>query len=186
MLWNDTCRNSEAWLEAADAAADLAKDGRTLVVLHSIPSGIAGVARYLPPDTPVATWVPGLDVRKGAQDFLQITSGYDRLAIVATHTVIDRQLPSPWFGQYFTQVDRPVFFRSVFLQEFRRNRQPATAATTHSTDRSAISIDGFAVRPGGELDHRHFADRGVAQSPSLLRLEPQHHVVQAGPCHSDK
>ncbi|MGN6391308.1 MAG: glycosyltransferase family 39 protein [Gemmatimonadales bacterium] len=61
--------------------------GDALVVVHSIPSGVAGIARYLDPSTPVAAWVAQLGQRRVPEDIAALTAGRSRMAFVRVHDV---------------------------------------------------------------------------------------------------
>lgn len=56
-----------------------------LVLVHSIPSGVVGVARYLRPDIPLASWVVPLDIRKVPDDLELVLAGRRRVALVKIH-----------------------------------------------------------------------------------------------------
>lgn len=61
-----------------------------LVIVSSIPSGVIGVARYLEPEIPMASWVPQLDTRDVAPHLRHLLSGRRRMALVkVTHLGAD-------------------------------------------------------------------------------------------------
>ena len=64
---------------------------RDLVIVHSIPSGVIGVARYLDPETPVLSWVPQLGVRD-PRELEGWLAGRCRAALVKIHGLGE---PSP-------------------------------------------------------------------------------------------
>jgi 4-amino-4-deoxy-L-arabinose transferase-like glycosyltransferase len=55
-----------------------------LVIVHSIPSGVIGVARYLEPDTPVLSWVEQLG-RRDPRELEGWLAGRCRVAFVRVH-----------------------------------------------------------------------------------------------------
>jgi hypothetical protein len=57
-----------------------------LVIVHSIPSGVAGIARYLTPDTQVAAWVEQLGDRRVPEDVVRLLHGRGRVALVVIHS----------------------------------------------------------------------------------------------------
>ncbi len=61
--------------------------GDALVIVHSIPSGVVGVARYLDPGTPVAAWVAQLGRRRVPDDIAALTASRRRVAFVRIHDV---------------------------------------------------------------------------------------------------
>ena len=64
----------EAWARPGD-----------LVLVHSIPSGVIGVARYLGRDIPLASWVPQLGIRDLPADLERLLAGRRRVALVKIH-----------------------------------------------------------------------------------------------------
>jgi 4-amino-4-deoxy-L-arabinose transferase-like glycosyltransferase len=90
-----------AYLEAAEAAARWAGP-QDLVIVHSIPSGVVGIARYLPPEVPVAAWVGQLEQRRVPDDVAALVAGRRRVALVRIHAV---GAPAPeldWLRQHAT------------------------------------------------------------------------------------
>src|SRR5437867_3571827 len=90
--------------------ADLARvNPQDLIIVHSIPSGVLGVARYLEADTPIASWVVQLKLRKMPDDIQNFSSSYHRLALVKVHTL---NTPSPaevWLLKHKTLRHRDDF-----------------------------------------------------------------------------
>jgi 4-amino-4-deoxy-L-arabinose transferase-like glycosyltransferase len=58
-----------------------------LVLVHAIPSGVLGVARYLDRDLPMAAWVGQLDRRRVPADLEALLAGRARVAVVRIHDV---------------------------------------------------------------------------------------------------
>ncbi len=73
-----------AWAEASD-----------LIIVHSIPSGVLGIARYLGTDIAVASWIVQLGQRKVPEDMDALLSDRRRVALVKSH---DMGEPSPAEG----------------------------------------------------------------------------------------
>lgn len=67
-------------------------DSRSLVVVHSIPSGVIALARYLPAKTPLVSWVVQLGERRVPEDVDRLLAGRCTVALVKIH---DLQQPSP-------------------------------------------------------------------------------------------
>ena len=65
---------------------------RDLIIAHSIPSGVLGLARYMGTDTPIVSWVVQLKQHSAAQDMPRFASSYERVAVVKIH---DLEEPSP-------------------------------------------------------------------------------------------
>ena len=57
-----------------------------LVIVHSIPSGVVGIARYVTSDTPVASWVEQLGGRRVPEDVIRLLHGRERVALVVIHS----------------------------------------------------------------------------------------------------
>ena len=57
-----------------------------LVIVHSIPSGVIGIARYVTSDTPVASWVEQLGGRRVPEDIIRLLHGWERVALVVIHS----------------------------------------------------------------------------------------------------
>jgi 4-amino-4-deoxy-L-arabinose transferase-like glycosyltransferase len=80
-----------------------------LIIVHSIPSGVLGVARYMETDTPIASWVVQLKLRRVPDDIQMFSSSYHRLALVKVH---DLGYPSPaevWLLRHKTLQHRDEF-----------------------------------------------------------------------------
>ena len=63
-----------------------------VVIVHSIPSGVLGVARYVETGVPIASWVVQLQQRRVPEDLKALTAGRARVALVKIH---DMGEPSP-------------------------------------------------------------------------------------------
>jgi hypothetical protein len=74
--YRDAARTAQRWAGPAD-----------LVIVHSIPSGVLGVARYLPPKTSVAAWVGQLGQRRVPEDIRELVGGRRRVVLVRIHAV---------------------------------------------------------------------------------------------------
>ncbi len=73
-----------------------------VIIVHSIPSGVLGVARYQDSPAPLASWVPQLGQRDSASDMAALTAGRCRVALVKIH---DLGEPSPaelWLREHAT------------------------------------------------------------------------------------
>jgi uncharacterized membrane protein len=75
--------------EAARAVSARAGPG-DVVVAHSIPSGVVGLARYLDGAVPMAAWVGQLGQRRVPDDVVRLAAGRRRLFLVLFHTAGDR------------------------------------------------------------------------------------------------
>jgi hypothetical protein len=82
------------------------------VVVHSVPTGVVGLARYLKRDIPLASWVEPLGLRQVPSDLHLLLSGRRRVALVKIH---DLHRPSPaeaWLRGHARLIRRDIFNRS--------------------------------------------------------------------------
>jgi len=66
------------------------------VIVHSIPSGVLGIARYLEPDVPVAAWVGELGLRRMPDDLAALLTGRHRVALIRIHDVGEPAPEEAW------------------------------------------------------------------------------------------
>jgi hypothetical protein len=100
-LYNSFTRQAEAYRAFASDISDWARPS-DLIVVHSIPSGVLAVTRYLKTDAPVLAWVGQLGQRRGATDLEAALPGHSRVAMVRIHHLNE---PAPedywlrWYGR---------------------------------------------------------------------------------------
>lgn len=83
-----------------------------IVIVSSIPSGVIGVARYLDPEIPMASWVPQLGVRDVEEDLPYLLSGRRRVALVkVTHLGADAPAEG-WLRDHARELGTDEFGRS--------------------------------------------------------------------------
>jgi hypothetical protein len=73
-----------------------------LIIVHSIPSGVLGVAQYLRTNAPLASWIVQLGQRRVPDDMVALLAGRCRVALVKIH---DLGKPSPaeaWLREHAT------------------------------------------------------------------------------------
>jgi 4-amino-4-deoxy-L-arabinose transferase-like glycosyltransferase len=83
-----------------------------VVVAHSVPTGVVGLARYLKRDIPIASWVEPLGLRRVPGDMHLLLAGTRRVALVKIH---DLDLPSPaeaWLREHGRLIRRDIFNQS--------------------------------------------------------------------------
>lgn len=96
--YREVAARAEAWVGPAD-----------LVVVHSIPSGVLGVARYLRPDLPVAAWIGQLGRRRVPDDVRALVRGRRRVALIRIHEVGEAAPEADWLREHARLVrDDPV------------------------------------------------------------------------------
>jgi hypothetical protein len=73
-----------------------------LVLVHAIPSGVLGVARYLDPATPMTSWVGQLGTHRVPEDIAAMLDGHRRLALVRIHDVHEPAPEEAWLRAHAT------------------------------------------------------------------------------------
>lgn len=122
----------EPYRKVAARLASWARPG-DVVVVHSIPVGVIGVARYMKRPIPIVSWVERLGLRQVPGDVEPLLTGGGRLALVKIHYL---QLPSPaeaWLRDHARLARRDIFARSgaeVLYFEPLNGATPARAADT--------------------------------------------------------
>jgi uncharacterized membrane protein len=87
-----------------------------LVIVHSIPSGVVAIARYLPPATPVAAWIGQLGQRRVPEDLIALTRNRNRVALIKIHTVGNPAREADWLRAHadsveeFTYTNARIFY----------------------------------------------------------------------------
>lgn len=75
-----------------------------VVLVHSIPSGVLGVARYLPPETKMISWVSQLEVRTVPEDLVSLLEGHRRVIVVQAHDLGGPAVQRLWLEENAKQV----------------------------------------------------------------------------------
>jgi hypothetical protein len=89
--YREVARRAAAWAGPDD-----------LVLVHSIPSGVLGVARYLTGDVPMAAWVGQLGQRRVPDDVAALVSGRNRVAFIRIHDVGEPAPEEAWLRAHAT------------------------------------------------------------------------------------
>jgi hypothetical protein len=102
---------SRPWQPFPAISAELqsAVDSDDLIIVHSIPSGVLGVARYIKTDAPIVSRVIRLHERDTASDMSRLVAAHCRVAIVLVH---DLENPAPevdWLNEQGRFERRVVF-----------------------------------------------------------------------------
>lgn len=104
-------RPSQPYRQIDDQVAERLGSG-DLVIVSSIPSGVIGVARYLEPEIPMASWVPQLETREVEPALRRLLSGRRRVALVkVTHLGADAPAEG-WLRAHARELGRDEFGRS--------------------------------------------------------------------------
>jgi hypothetical protein len=83
-----------------------------VVVVHSVPTGVVGLARYLKRGIPLVSWVEPLGLRQAPSELPLLLADRRRVALVKIH---DLHRPSPaeaWLRVHARLIRRDVFNRS--------------------------------------------------------------------------
>jgi uncharacterized membrane protein len=85
-VYTDIARERSPFREVAHDLSELSSESDVILV-HSIPSGVLAVARYMEKPTLIAAWVGQLGQRRVPEDLQALTAGYRRIFLVKAHTV---------------------------------------------------------------------------------------------------
>ena len=97
-------RNPRSWEPYVQIGHILSTDAQPgdLVIVHSIPSGVVGVARYMTASVPLAAWVGQLNRRQIPQDLDALLPGRRRVVLVRVHEVGQPAPEEDWLRRHAT------------------------------------------------------------------------------------
>jgi hypothetical protein len=97
-------RRSRAWEPYRAVAHEVGAwaGPRDLILVHSIPSGVLGVARYLTARVPMAAWVGQLGRRRVPADIEALLRGRTRVAVIRIHEVGEPAPEELWLRTHAT------------------------------------------------------------------------------------
>jgi hypothetical protein len=92
MLWAPSLRRirkNESWQPFREIAKELSmrSSGSDVILAHSIPPGVLGIARYFDGPAAMAPWVGQLGSRQVPQDVSALIAGRRRVFLVKIHDV---------------------------------------------------------------------------------------------------
>jgi len=123
-LYRIPSRDSEPYREVC-ATVNAMYTPEDLVLVHSIPSGLLGVARYLDPEVELASWVGQLKQRRVPEDVLALSAGRRRLVFIDVHAVGEPAPEKDWLDthavveqEFALQAMRVVVYRPAEGQRF--------------------------------------------------------------------
>jgi len=80
-----------------------------LVLVHSVPSGVIGLSRYLQRDVPLAAWIEPLGLRQVPHDLERLLAGRVRVALVQVHHLGKASLAEPWLRAHARLTGHQVY-----------------------------------------------------------------------------
>jgi hypothetical protein len=80
-----------------------------LVLVHSVPSGVIAVSRYLERDVPLASWIEPLGLRRVPQDLERLLAGRARVALIQVHHLGRASPAEPWLREQARLVGHQVY-----------------------------------------------------------------------------
>jgi Dolichyl-phosphate-mannose-protein mannosyltransferase len=85
-LYQQRARNLEPF-RAAARIASTGTDASDLILVHSIPSGVLGIARYSNGPAPIASWVGQLETRRVPVSLTSLIRDRNRISLIKLHEV---------------------------------------------------------------------------------------------------
>jgi hypothetical protein len=80
-----------------------------LVLVHSVPSGVIGLSRYLERDVPIAAWIEPLGLRRVPQDLERLLAGRARVALIQVHHLGRASPAEPWLREHARLVGHRIY-----------------------------------------------------------------------------
>jgi hypothetical protein len=94
-------KRSRSWCPLREAATAVgAPSAEDLVLVHSIPSGVLGVARYLHGDAPVGAWIGQLGRRKVPESIEHLVAGRRSVHFIRVHEVGEPAPEEAWLREH--------------------------------------------------------------------------------------
>ncbi len=120
-----------------------------LIIVHSIPSGVLGVARYLESGTPLVSWVPRLGLRGVPADLDALLDGRCGVTLVKVHDLGDPSPAEAWLRRHATLAGDERITAFTEILEFRPDSSAGRSATRcPAWRRSAASARETREPPG--------------------------------------
>jgi hypothetical protein len=80
-----------------------------LVLVHSVPSGVIALSRYLQHDVALAAWIEPLGLRQVPRDLERLLAGRARVALIQVHH-LDKPSPAePWLRQHAKLIGHRIY-----------------------------------------------------------------------------
>jgi hypothetical protein len=98
-IFGEPCRPWEPYPIVAASVASLTRPA-DLVIVHSMPSGVLGVARYMDTNTPIASWVVQLGQRRVPDDMKALLAGRRKVTLVKIHHLRKSSPAEAWLRKH--------------------------------------------------------------------------------------
>lgn len=130
-LWDIYTQPPRPWEPFPEVAERVASQltRSDLAVVHSIPSGVIGIARYLPGETAIASWVPQLSQRSVAELPNTLLQGRCGVGLIKIHDMGVASPAEDWLrgNALLDHAERITPFTELLY--FRLHRSPGAAGT---------------------------------------------------------
>jgi hypothetical protein len=90
--------------------------------VHSIPSGVLGLARYMEASVPMASWVGQLGTRRVPESVVALTASRRATFLVVAHSVGEPD-PERAYLEEHARLVRDDWLESVRIVEFRHSER---------------------------------------------------------------
>jgi hypothetical protein len=80
-----------------------------LVLVHSVPSGVIALSRYLARDVPLASWIEPLGLRRVPRDLERLLAGRARVALIQVHHLGKASPTEPWLRAHARLTGHKVY-----------------------------------------------------------------------------
>ena len=97
-------RMEQPYRQIAGSLKELSAESDVLIA-HSIPTGIMGLARYMPPEQPLVAWTGQLGQREVPRDVIRLGAGRKRIVVVKVHDVWSPAVQAQWLNDH-ARLDR--------------------------------------------------------------------------------
>jgi hypothetical protein len=94
-IYQNRCRSWSPFREISHAA-NINGSASDLILVHSIPSGVLGMARYASGPAALASWVGQLGTRRVPESLHMLTAGRTRIVFVRVHDVGEPAPEEDW------------------------------------------------------------------------------------------
>jgi hypothetical protein len=80
-----------------------------LLLVHSVPSGVIALSRYLQRDVPLAAWIEPLGLRQVPGDLERLLAGRGRVALIQVHHLGVPSPAEPWLRRHARLIGHQVY-----------------------------------------------------------------------------